>query len=189
MISLVVGLGNPGEKYPETRHNLGFNVIHNILNAEKLKLKTAELYDWTEKLSNSSKIIFALPKTYMNLSGLAVSALLQKYQIEPTQMLVVADDFNLPLGSVRIRKSGSDGGHNGLASLIYELESENFPRLRLGIGPVPENTDKADFVLEKFTPEEKKLVEKMIKTASDAVLFSFEQTLDEVMTKYNINPA
>ena len=105
--------------------------------------------------------------------------------IEPFQMLVIVDDFNLPLGAVRIRKSGSDGGHNGLASIIEELACEDFPRLRLGIGEVPENNDKADFVLEKFPENEIEPVKKMIKIASEAALFICEQSLEEAMTRYN----
>lgn len=189
MISLLLGLGNPGDKYRETRHNLGFKVIQSILNTENLKLSDGGWFDSAELVTEKAKIILALPKTYMNLSGLAVTALLQRYNLEPSQMLVVVDDCYLPLGEVRIRKAGSGGGHNGLASIITELDSEDFPRLRLGISPVPENIDLADFVLEKFKNIEVKPVKKMIKIASEAAMFTCKHNLKEAMTKYNRNPA
>jgi PTH1 family peptidyl-tRNA hydrolase len=189
MISLLVGLGNPGDRYLDTRHNIGFDVIQKILDSHNLKLSDSGWYDSAEFEVEKAKIILALPKTYMNRSGVAVNALLQDYQLEPAQIVVVVDDLYLPLGSVRIRSSGTDGGHNGLESIITELETDNFPRLRLGVGPVTEDEDYADFVLEKFSKDEMKSVDEMIKTASEAAMFICEQSLSEAMTKYNRNPA
>lgn len=189
MLSLVLGLGNIGEQYKSSRHNLGFKVIELLLRTYKLKLKPATSeYNWTVKESGAAKIFLAMPKTYMNNSGIAAASLMRRLKITPSQMLVVVDDFNLSLGRIRFRKSGSDGGHNGLASLIQSLETENFPRLRLGIGAPPENTDSVDYVLNPFKKEEIEPVEKMINIASEAVSYSLEYGLEEAMTKYNRNP-
>jgi len=190
MLSLVVGLGNIGAAYAGTRHNIGFEVVRRV--AEELKAEvqrsTVE-YDWACALNGEQKPILALPRLLMNRSGLAVEALLQRNELTPTQMLVVVDDFNLPLGRLRFRSDGSDGGHNGLASIIETLESEDFPRLRLGIGPPPDDIDSADFVLSRFETEEIEPKEKMIAAAAEAVLFAIGHPLDEAMSKYNVNPA
>jgi len=190
MLSLVVGLGNIGAAYAGTRHNVGFEVVRRV--AEELRAKvqrsTVE-YDWACASHGERKVCLALPRLLMNRSGLAVQALLQRNDFEPAQMLVAVDDFNLPLGRLRFRRDGSDGGHNGLASIIEALESEDFPRLRLGIGPPPGNTDTADFVLSPFENEEIEPKERMIATAAEAVLFAIDHRLEEAMSKYNVNPA
>jgi len=189
MISLVLGLGNIGRRYEKTRHNVGFEVLDLVY--EKLGARrqppTSD-YDWAKKKLNQQMIILAWPKTYMNLSGLAARALLQVNHLEPEEMLVVVDDFNLPLGRLRFRPAGSEGGHNGLESIIEELQTERFPRLRLGIGPVTGNLDAVDFVLEKFTSEESEPVKKMIALAAEAVIFALHNRFEEAMSKYN-NPA
>ncbi|MBN1213659.1 MAG: aminoacyl-tRNA hydrolase [candidate division Zixibacteria bacterium] len=189
MISLVLGLGNIGRRYEKTRHNLGFRVLDLVCEKLEAHRKPAVSdYDWAEKTLNQRRIILARPKTYMNLSGLAARALLRLNHLEPEEMLVVVDDFNLPLGRLRFRPTGSDGGHNGLESIIGELQTENFPRLRLGIGPVTGNRDAVDFVLGKFTAEEADSVKKMIASAAEAVIFALHNRFEEAMSKYN-NPA
>ncbi len=189
MLSLVVGLGNIGAAYAATRHNVGFDVVRQV--AFELKAKTqpstAE-YDWVAA-HGERKLFLALPRLLMNRSGLAIEALLQRNELDPAQMLVVLDDFNLPLGRLRFRTGGSDGGHNGLASIIETLECENFPRLRLGIGPPPDNIDSADYVLRCFEKTEIEPKEKMIATAVEAVMFAIDHRLEEAMSKYNVNPA
>ena len=190
MLSLVVGLGNVGAAYAATRHNVGFEVVRRV--AEGLRAKTQPStieYDWVCASHREQELLLALPRLLMNRSGLAVEVLLQRNELTPTQMLVVLDDFNLPLGRLRFRSDGSDGGHNGLASIIETLGSESFSRLRLGIGPPPDNTDSADFVLSSFETEEIEPKEKMIATAAEAVLFAIAHRLDEAMSKYNVNPA
>ena len=193
MTKLIVGLGNIGRKYINSRHNIGFDVVDQV--ARKLKIEfnvTHNFYQAAEKSSHQPVVVvvvLAKPTTYMNLSGLAVNALLQEYNFELSQLLVVVDDFNLPLGSIRIRKSGTDGGHNGLSSIIEELETEDFPRLRLGIGPLPDNIEVTDFVLGQFEESEKKEVKKIIKVGTEATIYAIEHDIDSVMTKYNIvNP-
>jgi PTH1 family peptidyl-tRNA hydrolase len=190
MISLVLGLGNIGKKYAGTRHNVGFDVVTRVADklGAQMQPRRSE-YDWTVADVAERKIVLAWPRTYMNLSGEAASMLVADLEISPQQMLVVVDDFNLPLGAIRVRPKGSDGGHNGLISLIEELGTSDFPRVRLGIGPLPENEEVIDFVLGKFTPAERKRTDDMIVMAADAVLFALDHRLDETMSKFNSNPA
>lgn len=187
---MIIGLGNPGKEYEGSRHNLGFEVLE-ILGV-KFKLK----FDLTQPESETSiwsgadeEIIFARPMTFMNRSGQATVALLHRYQIDPSQILVLVDDFNLPLGRIRIRKGGSGGGHNGLESIIYDLGSDSFPRLRMGIGPLPENADVTGFVLGRFGKDEIVQVDRMIKDAVEAVSLVIRDRLDEAMNRFNFNPA
>ena len=190
MLSLVLGLGNIGERYRNSRHNLGFRVVERLIGSDvHSRGREAGEFRWFEKKVGPAKIILAMPKTYMNRSGLAASALLQENDLGPAQMLVVVDDINLPLGKIRLRSSGTDGGHNGLASIIEELQTEDFPRLRLGIGPMPEHADQVEFVLGDFEKSEIEIVENMIITASEAVLVAIKHGLDEAMSQYNQNPA
>lgn len=191
MISLVLGLGNIGDKYAATRHNAGYDVVQEVERVLKAKKRrsTSE-YDLATTEYDERKIYLARPRTYMNLSGLAAVALLQKTELTPSEMLVVVDDFNLPLGTLRFRKKGSDGGHNGLISIIDEIGSGEFPRLRLGIGPLPPDVEgSADFVLSPFAPEEQKAVAEMIETAAEAVVFAIQHRLHLAMSKYNSSPA
>ena len=189
MITILLGLGNIGEKYEATRHNLGFEVIAHLLDKFKLSLKTGSgEFGLVEKEINDNRLIIAVPTTYMNRSGFAADALLHEYQLDPSRLLVIVDDFNLPLGKIRLRTSGSDGGHNGLASIIETLETEDFPRLRLGVGPISEGADQVDFVLGKFEQNQFEVVKKMIQTASDAALLVSQKGIEEAMTRYNNNP-
>ncbi len=190
IISLLVGLGNIGEGYTGTRHNVGFEVVEKVRQALKLSFQPpTEAYDWAVHKRGERQIILVWPKTYMNHSGLAARALLQDADLQPSQMLVVVDDFNLPLGRIRIRQDGSDGGHKGLASMIEFLKTEDFPRLRLGIGPVSDNIEAVDFVLSRFEKEEIEPAQKMIDTAAETALFAMDHRLEEVMSRYNVNPA
>ena len=189
MISLFVGLGNIGKKYIATRHNLGFDVVDLAIKTTKAKPLPSEFfYQSFGATIEGKKIVFAKPTTMMNGSGGAILALLEKLELSPSEMLVVVDDFNLPLGTIRLRPNGSDGGHNGLESIIMALGSENFPRMRLGIGPVPDGEEVVDFVLGKFAKSEEKTVKKMIEMAAKAVIFAAGHRFDETMSKYNYNP-
>jgi PTH1 family peptidyl-tRNA hydrolase len=190
MISLILGLGNIGERYLRSRHNLGFEVV--AASAVLLKAgfdSTGDTYEAALQKSEQRRIVLARPTTYVNRSGQAANALLQEYDLDPSQMLVVVDDFNLPTGILRLRRGGSDGGHNGLASIIEALDTIEFPRLRMGIGPLPEDVDAADFVLGQFEQSELADVERMIKVATEAAIFTISHHLDEAMSKYNVNPA
>ena len=190
MFSLLLALGNKGKKYVGTRHNLGFELGDRVA----AELKACEKQDfqkyWLAKATKGEGTIWiAWPKTYMNGSGEVAVKLLEQLQIAPDQMLVLVDDFALPLGALRFRAEGSDGGHNGLASIIETLGTEQFPRLRMGIGPVDKSMDIVDFVLSKFTAVERKQADEMLVRATEAVLFAIDHRLEEAMSKYNSNPA
>jgi PTH1 family peptidyl-tRNA hydrolase len=166
-IRAIVGLGNTGEKYDRTRHNLGFEVV-NLLKGESEFVPGSGNYDCCIASISSLKIVLLKPTTYMNRSGRAVKSFAESELLLPEEILIIADDFNLPLGRIRLRRSGSDGGHNGLASLIYHLGTEEFPRLRLGVGPVPEGVAAEDFVLRKFPKREINAADEMVERASRA---------------------
>ena len=195
MISLVVGLGNIGLEYVGTRHNLGFEVVSRV--ARELgaaQLPTRPNYESAvalvkETTPDSERLILALPTTLMNRSGLAVWELLDEVALPPSKILVVVDDINLPLGGLRFRSAGSDGGHNGLASIIERLETENIPRLRLGTGPPADNEDVTRFVLSRFSEKELETVERMVAKGAEAIIFAVTHRLEEAMSKYNSNPA
>lgn len=134
-------------------------------------------------------IYLAKPTTYMNGSGEAAKALIERLGIAPSEILVIIDDFQIPLGSVRFRPNGSDGGHNGLVSVTQELGTQAFPRLRLGIGLPQDKAQVIDYVLTKFSAGEKPAVEKMLAIATEGVIFALQHRLEKVMSKYNFNPA
>ena len=192
-IALVLGLGNIGSKYVGTRHNLGFEVVAAV--ARKLKATPLPSRpDYESELvppddSRPNPLILALPTTLMNRSGRATSELVNALALEPSEMLVVSDDVNLPLGGLRFRSGGSDGGHNGLASIIEHLETEDFPRLRLGIGAPVDNKDMAAFVLRRFSEKEGPEVERMVAKAAEAVIFAVAHRLQEAMSQFNQHPA
>jgi len=189
MLSLIVGLGNIGKRFQKTRHNVGFDVVDTIIKNFRPIAKSTEVDSETYTIkSNDNEIVLAKPTTMMNGSGGAVLALLDNLNLSPSEMLVVSDDFNIPLGAIRIRTGGSDGGHNGLESIIEALDTEEFPRLRLGIGPVPEKDEIVDFVLGKFTKTEAKTAKKVIELSAEAVIFAAGHRLEETMSKYNYNP-
>ncbi len=166
-IKLVVGLGNPGKSYAGTRHNVGRRVVELL---EKDKPEGVVLY---------------VPDVFMNTSGVPVAQLMRKKGWLPEQVLVVSDDFELSLGSLRIRLKGSSGGHNGLGSVLENLGTQQVPRLRLGIGPVPSGEDPADFVLKAFASGEKKAVEEAIQTAAEAVRAAVAEGIETAMNRFN----
>ena len=187
-IRLIVGLGNVGHEYEGTRHNCGFIVLDRLLSTLGTTRDSGnELYLWSQAVHtpSGSEIILAWPKTMVNRSGEAVASLLARTGHGKSSLLVVTDDFNLPLGRIRFRQFGSDGGHNGLRSIIETLGSEVFFRLRLGIGPVPDGTSNTDFVLGQFGKDELETAEKMFDIASEAVIFALTNRFDEVMKKFN----
>lgn len=155
----VVGLGNPGKKYAMTRHNIGFILLDSF--AEKHKINfTASKMDFykSEGTLVSSDFFLIKPTTYMNLSGEAVLDFITANPLPLEDILIVYDDVNLPVGKIRLRKSGSDGGHNGIKSIIYHLNNNEFPRLRFGIGNDFPKGEMANFVLDKFSPEENEII-------------------------------
>lgn len=192
MISLVLGLGNPGASYHGTRHNIGFDLIDLLCEQSTAKIvseahATDRLIEYQAHLGDRS-VILAKPTTFMNLSGLAAVDLLQRYSLTPDELLVLVDDFSLGLGNLRFRANGSGGGHNGLASIIDHLQTDQFSRLRLGIGPAVDNMDTTDFVLSRFEPGQMDLAARMLETAAEAVTFAITNCLEKAMSKYNRPP-
>lgn len=177
----MVGLGNPGERYARTRHNIGFLVADRLAaNAGAPWRRDAELPgDWTE----CGQTALLKPLTYMNSSGVAVAALMRRLQIDADEILVVFDDFALDFGRVRLRRGGSDGGHNGLASVIDRLGADRVPRLRLGIGQTPVGEEVIDYVLSPFGADED--LEGLIDRGVAAVDCYLEAGADETMNRFN----
>jgi PTH1 family peptidyl-tRNA hydrolase len=178
------GLGNPGERYDLTRHNIGKEVIAGLIRSLGLSARPGK-GEFIYARDPARDLCLVMPTTYMNLSGISAADALEFFGASPDELLVVFDDFSLPLGSIRIRKKGSDGGHNGLASIIYNLSSQDFPRLRLGIGPLPADTDAADYVLSGFAPEERPEAERLKTEAAEAVLTIAATGLDHAMNRFN----
>ncbi len=186
MLRMVVGLGNPPPKYQETRHNLGYKVSDLLLENFKLKLKAGKGdYYFSSTEVEGREIYLVKNGTYMNDSGQAVIQATEKFGIKPEELLVVCDDFNLPLGKLRIKEKGSEGGHKGLRSIIYHLNTQDFPRLRLGIDSPAEGKSAEEYVLEKFSAEEKKPVEEMLEKAAQAVIIALTLGLAESMQRFN----
>ncbi|MDD3237016.1 MAG: aminoacyl-tRNA hydrolase [Candidatus Gastranaerophilales bacterium] len=186
-MKLIVGLGNPGDKYTNTRHNTGFIYINELANKwdcgfkfeSKFKAEIAK----TEKFGES--ILLAKPQTYMNLSGEAVRALLNFYKIDTEDIFIVYDDIAMPAGALRFRATGSDGGHNGIKSIIQNTGTQKFDRLKIGIGPQPTGMPSENFVLGKFTKDQIEPLTKAINSAMDATEEYLINGLNSAQCKYN----
>ena len=182
----VIGLGNPGSEYDGTRHNIGFAVA----DAVARKLGTGFGPGRGEyAAAETGAAVIVKPLTYMNNSGVAVAEVLDRYGLGAQDMVVVCDDFHLPLGTLRLRWKGSDGGHNGLGSIIYQLCSEEFPRLRCGIAPetLPAGKDgKRRFVLDQFTPEEEPAVRELVDRSSDVLITAIKESLRRAADRLSI---
>lgn len=183
----IVGLGNPGEKYEHTRHNVGFDVVSVLaakLNTPIKKLKFQGVIGETQLAGE--KLVLIKPQTFMNLSGLTVSDALNWYKMKPEEMLLIVDDIDLPFGQVRVRPKGGPGTHNGLRHIVQMTGTENFPRVRVGMGAPPPGWDLADWVLSKFqTEEERKIAFDAYILAADAALCWAEHGIETAMNRYN----
>jgi PTH1 family peptidyl-tRNA hydrolase len=185
-VKLLVGLGNPGHIYRGTRHNVGFEVLEVLAHRAGAPTRRARFQAETAQATvRGTPVILLWPLTWMNLSGSSVLAARDFYKIADSDMLVVCDDFNLPLDSIRLRPSGSAGGQNGLADILTRLGSTAIPRLRLGIGPVPKGWKSADFVLGKFAAEERDRVEVALQRAADAAEAWVGLGIQAAMNTYN----
>ena len=185
-MKLVVGLGNPGRKYTATRHNVGFRVIDELAARCGLgRSRTRFDAEAIEAVLGGAQALLLRPQTYMNRSGSCVLGARDFYKVEHEELLVVCDDFNLPLAKLRVRAQGSAGGQKGLQDIIRCLGTERFARLRIGIGPPPEEWDMADFVLSKFTAEEQEPIEAAIGRAADAVVTWARDGLENCMNQFN----
>ncbi len=182
----MVGLGNPGRKYQGTRHNIGFAVVEYL--AGQLRWPWHATHFQGEMASGhlqEHKVLLFRPTTYMNRSGQAVAALRHYYRLVPENLLVVCDDFQLPLGRLRFRAQGSSGGQRGLEDVLLHLGTQAVPRLRVGIGPLPPQKDPAQFVLEPFSAQEQPLVEKLIPLAAQGVQDWLKYGIQFCMNRYN----
>lgn len=184
---LVVGLGNPGPKYEWTRHNVGFLVIDQLADRADIPVQKLKFQALTNTaLIGGQSVLLMKPTTYMNLSGQAVGQAARFYKIPPERVLVISDDVALPQGKLRIRRSGSAGGHNGLKDIIAHLGGDQFPRVKVGVGGKPHpDSDMADWVLSTFTGADRKAMEETIDRAADAVTCLLEQGVDKAMSKFN----
>lgn len=187
-VKLVVGLGNPGAEYASSRHNAGFMVVERLLGTfpagRFTECHTAASRFFAGRFRRSP-LYLQQPLTFMNLSGEAVACAAGRLQLEPSEILVVSDDLDLPLGRIRLRRGGSDGGHNGLKSVISELGSADFLRLRLGIGRPERTSQVVDHVLSAFTPEEQKLFDAELESAVKAVKLVLSVPLNMAMNEVN----
>lgn len=181
----IVGLGNPGERYTQTRHNVGFRVVEELARRESLALASGEC---NCVLAQGEDLGLVMPQTFMNRSGFATRCLRERHELAPEDFLIVYDEVHLPLGSLRLRPKGSPAGHRGMESVLENFGTDQVPRLRLGVegasGP-PEGSGLVDFVLEDFLPEESTRVEEMISLAADACLVWAEMGSEAAMQRFN----
>lgn len=183
---LIIGLGNPGREYTRNRHNAGFMFIDRLsvrLAARGMRLQSKAIV--TSALYEGCKLILAKPQTYMNLSGQAAQGLAHFYKVPVEQMLVAHDDLDLPFGSIRLRPGGGPGGQKGVASAIERLGTQDFARLRFGIGRPPGRMDPADYVLQDFSASQIEILGEMLERGVDAALTYVREGLDKAMNKYN----
>lgn len=186
-ISLIVGLGNPGPEYANTRHNVGFRCIDALADRHNLRFEDKKRAKARIALGRigEHRVLLAKPQTYMNLSGSAVQGLLTFYRIPPTQMIVVYDDLDLPVGTLRIRPKGGSGGHRGLSDIIQRLGTQNFPRIRVGIGRPESGMDPAAYVLLPFRQQEEPLIQEAITRVLQAIETWLNEGIDPAMNRYN----
>ena len=193
-MKLVVGLGNPERSYNGTRHNVGFEVIDQL--ASRLGWTKPGDFDRVAKTKfdglafdgvvGNEKLVLLKPTTYMNLSGRSVQSAMAFYQLSPKDIMVVLDDLALPVGRLRIRGSGSSGGHNGLKDIERALATSDYPRLRIGIDPAPPRVAGKDYVLGKFTPEQRQLLEPTLARACGAIVTWIDKGLNAAMNEFNV---
>ncbi len=193
-MQLIIGLGNPGQGYANNRHNVGFICLNHFARTQGIRFdkKQGKAHIGTGEV-DGNKIVVAKPQTYMNLSGQSVSRLVRKFSINPDDLLVIHDDLDLPCGKIRIRQGSSSGGHQGIESIITELGSQDFIRIRVGIGRPPTSggsteiseSDIIAHVLGNFTPDEKQVIHQVIPRVSEAVLCLLTEGLVAAMNRYN----
>jgi PTH1 family peptidyl-tRNA hydrolase len=193
---LILGLGNPGEEYRDTRHNVGFRVIEELARRWQVPVDRQECNALTGRAAlagedgegeSRTEILLVEPQTYMNRSGYALRCFVERYELEPTAVLVVYDEINLPLGKLRLRRAGSPAGHRGLESVIEHLRSAEVPRLRLGVAQEEKvgGENLVDFVLGPFAPDEREVVEGMIRRAADACEVWAREGVEIAMRGFN----
>ena len=184
---LIAGLGNPGRQYEKTRHNMGFDTIDELIDRHRIPQGgIAHKAMYGKGMIAGEKVLAVKPLTYMNLSGEAIREYVNYYKMDPeTELIVIYDDIDLDPGQIRIRKKGSAGGHNGIKSIIAQIGTQNFYRIKVGVGAKPKGWDLADYVLGRFSPEERELVDKAICDAADAVEMILKDGIEATMNHYN----
>jgi peptidyl-tRNA hydrolase, PTH1 family len=185
---LIVGLGNPGSKFAQTRHNVGFDVLDSLVKRWQISFSDRKQFQgiYGEGFgSNNAKIRLLKPQTFMNLSGQSVRSTIDWFKLSPESVLVVYDDLDLPLGKIRLRLSGSAGGHNGMKSIISHLGTQNFPRVRIGIGKSSGEKDTISHVLGKFSITEAPVVDEVIYLVNDSIELSIKKGVEQAMNLYN----
>jgi PTH1 family peptidyl-tRNA hydrolase len=184
---VLVGLGNPGKKYVGTRHNVGFEVVAEVARRHAAAKPRAKFdAEISELLIGEQKLLLVAPQTFMNLSGRAVRQVVDFYQLPLVDVLITCDDINLPLGKLRIRRSGSSGGQKGLENVIQHLGTQEVPRLRIGVGPPDEGRDSADHVLDRFHKSEQEAIDAAVLAAADAVAVWVADGIDQAMNRFNV---
>jgi PTH1 family peptidyl-tRNA hydrolase len=187
---LIVGLGNPGRRYRGTRHNVGWEVLDRLAREHRIPIETDD--GWAQigrGTIGGRAVLLARPQTYVNVSGTAVADLRRRHRIAPPNLLVVVDDMDLPVGTVRVREKGSHGGHNGLRSIIEALGTTDFPRVRVGIGRPPAGVDPADYVLERPSPDERAQLDEAVRRAAEGVTLWITTDIQAAMRHCNRRPA
>jgi peptidyl-tRNA hydrolase, PTH1 family len=185
---LIVGLGNPGTKYDRTRHNVGFDLVDSLAKSWQISLSERKQFQgiYGEGFgSHNAKIRLLKPQTFMNLSGQSVRVTIDWFKLPPASVLVVYDDLDLPLGKIRLRLSGSAGGHNGMKSIISHLGTQDFPRVRIGIGKSAGEKDTISHVLGKFSVVETPIVSEVIQLVNDSIELSLKKGVEQAMSLYN----
>ena len=184
---VIVGLGNPDDKYQGTRHNVGFDVIDLLAEKYNIAVDTKKHRAYIGKgIIGGQKVILAKPQTYMNLSGESVRSLVEYYKVDPeTELLIIFDDISLDVGQLRIRKKGSAGGHNGIKNIMANLGTSVFQRIKVGVGEKPKGYDLADYVLGRFSKEDRELIKEGFECAAEEVAMITVGEIDQAMNKYN----
>ena len=183
---LIAGLGNPSRTYEGTRHNIGFTIIDVIGNKFGIDIKKKKHKALVGRgIIDGMRVILAKPQTYMNLSGESIREIADFYKIEPENIIIIYDDISLDVGQLRIRKKGSAGGHNGIKNIIAHLGTQEFPRIKVGIGNKPEGWDLADYVLSKYSKAEQEALEEASEGVIGAVKLMLMDDIEAAMNKYN----
>lgn len=184
---IIVGLGNPGKDYTNTRHNIGFDVIDALADMAGISVIEKKHKAIIGKgVIDGQKVILAKPQTYMNLSGESVREIIDYYKVDEEQeLIVISDDISLDVGNIRIRKKGSAGGHNGLKNIIAHLGHDTFMRVKMGVGEKPKGYDLADYVLGHFTADERKVMNEAAKSATEAIRMMMAGDIDKAMNEFN----